>query len=70
MSKIKGYEPLAPEQVAIINALKDNFAKVEEMLNELNSVDDFPIDKRAIGIAKTNLQTASMWAVRSVAQPN
>ena len=69
MNKIKGYNPLSPEQVAIINALKDNFTKAEEMLNELNSVDDFPIDKRSIVIAKTNLQTASMWAVRSVAQP-
>ena len=69
MRKIKGYNPLSDEQIFIINALKSKFSELEEMLGDLENVNDFDIDKRSVSIAVTNLQTASMWAVRSIAQP-
>jgi hypothetical protein len=68
-TKIKGYTKLSEDQVAVINALKENFSKLECILNDLKSVNDFPIDQRAVSISLTELQTSGMWAVRSIAQP-
>lgn len=65
--KISGYRELTQQDIDAINAIK---AKAEEVGQQIEALGDLPgIDKRALAIAKTELQTGFMWAVRAVAQP-
>ena len=65
--QISGYRELSQEEIDAMNAIKDNAAKVGK---ELEALAQMPgIDKRALAIAKTDLQTGFMWAVRAIAQP-
>lgn len=50
-----------------MNAIKAKAAEVGQQIDALALVPG--IDKRALAIAKTELQTCFMWAVRAIAQP-
>ena len=59
---VTGYRQLTPEDVkAAVNALG-------AVLDKLAAHPD--TDKRAVAIAKTEAQTAGMWAVRAVTKPS
>lgn len=65
--KIAGYGELSQQEIDAMNAVK---AKAEEVGQQLDALRDMPgIDQRALAIAKTELQTGFMWAVRAIAQP-
>lgn len=65
--KISGYRELTQQEVDAMNRIK---AKAEEVGMLIDALRDAPgIDQRALAIAKTELQTGFMWAVRAVAQP-
>lgn len=65
--KISGYRDFTQAEIDAINAVK---AKAEEVGQQVEALLDIPdIDKRALAIAKTELQTGFMWAVRAIARP-
>ena len=65
--KIAGYRELNQHEIDAMNRVK---AKAEEIGMLVGALADVPgIDKRALAIAKTELQTGFMWAVRAIAQP-
>jgi hypothetical protein len=64
---VKGYTGQSNDNVALANRLKE---AEERYLRELDELDTFPnTDKRMVALARTNMQTAAMWAVRSIFQP-
>jgi hypothetical protein len=66
---VKGYKPTqSPEAIEAVNRLK---VHEERFLRELDAIDDAPLSKdgRALALARTNLQQATMWAARAVFQP-
>lgn len=64
---VKGYTGQSNDNVALANRLKE---AEERYLRELDELDTFPnTDKRLVALARTHMQTAAMWAVRSVFQP-
>jgi len=65
--KITGYKDFDQAKVDTINKIKAQFNQLGELMEELQAMPD--LDKRALAIAKTDAQTAAMWAVRAVAQP-
>ena len=60
----KEYKPLSDETKLIVSHIKD---KAEELLAsfEAGSV-NASIDMRAMALAKTNLEQAVMWAIKSI----
>ncbi len=65
--KISGYRELTQEEIDAMNATK---AVAESVSKQLDALANLPgVDKRALAIAKTELQTGFMWAIRSVARP-
>ena len=66
-TKITGYRQLTDEEKALMSEIKQKGNEVGELLNKLAEMDG--LDKRAINIAKTEIQTGFMWAIRGVAQP-
>ena len=50
-----------------MNALKQKGVEVKALLDAIAQAP--AIDQRALAIAKTELQTGFMWAVRGIAQP-
>lgn len=64
---ISGYRDLSEKEVALMNEVKAKAAEVGELLHRLAAADS--LDKRSVAIARTELQTGFMWAVRSIAQP-
>lgn len=65
--KINGYRDLSQQEIDGINSLKEAGEQVGQLLEALKDVPG--VDQRALAIAKTELQTGFMWAVRSVARP-
>ncbi len=65
--KISGYRELTAEEVAQMNAIKALGEQVKAQLDVLAALAG--IDGRALAIARTELQTGFMWAVRAVARP-
>lgn len=65
--KIGGYRELTQGEIDAINAVKGKAEEVGLLLDGLLGMPG--IDKRALAIAKTELQTGFMWAVRAIAQP-
>lgn len=64
---VKGYTTQSAENVELANRLK---VAEELYLRELDKLDKADgIDKRMVALARTNMQTAAMWAVRSIFQP-
>lgn len=67
-TEVKGYKPLSEWQKVSMNQVKE---LEEQLLNLLRSLGESsePIDPRSMSIARTNLEQASMWACRAIAQP-
>jgi hypothetical protein len=65
--KISGYRELDEATVDLINSLKDTGANLGLAVEATESL--IGVDKRALAIAKTHLQTGMMWLIRSVAKP-
>jgi hypothetical protein len=65
--KITGYRELSEAEIGAMNRIKDLAAQVGHLMDELGQASS--IDKRAVAIARTELQTGFMWAVRAIAQP-
>lgn len=57
---------MKPNQEDLKIDLKREFYMLIDKLNNVRSDEDYSIDQRAIAIAITNLETAQMWAVRSL----
>lgn len=48
----------------------DNVALVNRYLRELDALEQIEAtEKRMVALARTNMQTAAMWGVRSIFQP-
>jgi hypothetical protein len=66
--KIEGYRDLSTEEIAIMNKLKacekDVLALIEDVRNVSNA------NARSAAIARTEIQTGFMWAIRAIARPN
>lgn len=65
---VAGYRQLTPEDVALMNETKAAVNALGAVLDKLAAHPD--TDKRAVAIAKTEAQTAGMWAVRAVTKPS
>jgi hypothetical protein len=64
---ISGYRDLTAAEINVINVLKAEGARLAEILERIKALPN--IDARALAIARTELQTGMMWAVRAVARP-
>lgn len=65
--KISGYRELSQQEIDGMNAIKHIGNEAGFLLDRLKEVQG--IDQRALAIAKTELQTGFMWAVRAIARP-
>ena len=65
--KISGYRELTEAEIAEMNKVKAEAQRVGDLLADLEKLPG--IDRRALAIAKTELQTGFMWATRAIAQP-
>lgn len=65
--KISGYRELTEQEIGAMNALKTKGGEVKALLDALAQAPN--IDQRALAIARTDLQTGFMWAVRAIARP-
>lgn len=65
---VTGYRQLTPEDVTLMNETKAAVNALGAVLDKLAAHPD--TDKRAVAIAKTEAQTAGMWAVRAVTKPS
>lgn len=65
---VTGYRQLTPEDVALMNEVKAAANALGAVLDKLAAHPD--TDKRAVSIAKTEAQTASMWASRAITRPS
>ena len=64
----KIYAPLTDEQKNNVERLKD---KAQEYFDLLSEMQQFAYtDLRMLSLAKTNLEQASMWAVKGVTPPS
>lgn len=79
---VSGYRPLTQEEVDAMNTVKAAFDAVGEALTNLAAfvppppkfpgevaVSGLVVDGRSLAIAKTEAQTAAMWAIRSITKP-
>ncbi len=65
--KITGYRELTQLEINAMNIIKARGEQLSQLLDDLGNLPD--VDKRALAIARTELQTGMMWAVRAVARP-
>ena len=65
--KISGYRELSQQEIDGMNAIKAKGSEIGTLIEQLKELPG--IDQRALAIAKTELQTGLMWAVRSIARP-
>lgn len=65
--KITGYRDLSQKEIDLMNGLKALGNQIGGMLDEMAK--DASLDQRSVAIAKTQIQTGMMFAIRSVAQP-
>ncbi len=65
--KITGYRELTQLEINAMNIIKARGEQLSQLLDDLGDLPD--VDKRALAIARTELQTGLMWAVRAVARP-
>ena len=64
---IKGYRELDATEIDAMNRLKQKAEEIGALLAELGGMPG--IDGRSLAIARTDLQTGFMWAVRAIARP-
>lgn len=65
--KISGYRELDATEIDAMNRIKAKAEEVGALLAEAGHIPG--IDGRALAIARTELQTGFMWAVRAIARP-
>ena len=72
---VTGHRPLSETQIARMNEIKSAGRELGDLLEKI-IVDDTAvcslhesIDRRCMAIAKTEIQTGIMWAVRAIAKP-
>lgn len=70
---IKGYRDLNPEEISLMNSIKEEAEKVGRLIAELEGLNadtgNHSIDLRWVAIGRTDLQKGFMALVRAVAQP-
>lgn len=71
---IKGYRDLSQDEINLMNEAKAQGEQLGALIERLEAADfaqtsDQVPDKRALALAKTNLQQGMMWLVRSIAKP-
>lgn len=66
--KIKGYRQLSDDEIAMMNDGKELAERCGDYVNKLESMD--LVDKRWVGIGRTNLQQGFMALIRSIAKPS
>ncbi len=76
---VSGYRQLSLTEVSLMNEGKAVFNAVGAYLDKLDKIDEHGavwvgaqdplIDKRCLAIARTEAQTAAMWAIRSITKP-
>lgn len=64
---VEGYQPANHEKIIQVNKAKQIEERCMRYLDELMELEY--TDKRAVAIARTNLQDSFMWSVRSIFQP-
>lgn len=65
--KISGYRELDATEIDAMNRVKAKAEEVGALLGEIGQIPG--LDGRALAIARTDLQTGFMWAVRAIARP-
>lgn len=65
--RIKGYQDLSPEEITLMNEIKDLAEQVGALVNKITATPG--VDMRWIAIGKTDLQKGFMELTRGVAQP-
>lgn len=65
--QIKGYRDLSQAEIDAMNKIKSHGVQLGILIEELEKMAG--IDQKWVALAKTELQTGIMYAVRSVAQP-
>ena len=74
MTEVKGYTPLTDQQKALANEgkeLEERYLRWLDKLEAQNARDEVPhCDSRMIALARTQMQGAAMWAIRSIFQPS
>lgn len=66
--KIKGYRELNQKEIDLMNEGKELAKAMRIFIAKLELNAD--TDKRAVAIAKTNLQTGCHWVTHSIAKPD
>ena len=64
---IKGYRELTSKEISLINEVKELGLVIEEKLLDLRNIPN--ADLRWLAIAKTDMQTGLMAAIRAIARP-
>ena len=64
---VTGYRQLTERDVELMNKIKAAANAFGAVLDELAAEPD--TDKRCVAVAKTEAQTASMWASRAITKP-
>ena len=68
---IKGYKELSPEQIDLMNKIKEKGAEVGALVDELKDLRvNSALDQRWVSIGATHLQEGFMALTRSVAKPD
>ena len=77
---VSGYRQLSQAEVDLMNEGKAAFNAVGAFLDKLDKLDEHSavwvgieepiIDKRCVAIARTEAQTAAMWAMRAITKPS
>ena len=62
----KTYIKLSDEQIEQVNVLKEKAEELENLFNLLSPVGERSEASRCMAIARTNLETSIMYAVKSV----
>lgn len=63
---IKGYRDLTADEIEAMNGFKALGAELDAALK---AAAEAGADPRCLAIARTELQTGMMWAVRAIARP-
>lgn len=64
--KIAGYRDLSQSEIDGINSVKALEADAAQLVAQLRALPN--IDNRAVSLAVTNLQQASMWLTKAIAR--
>lgn len=66
--QIKGYRELTPEDIKLMNEVKEKGAELGELIEKLNMMPE--TDKRWLEIGKTNIQQGLMAVTRAITTPD